>query len=306
MKEDNASDNTELVTSLTTTFSSPYHNSLSMIKTLSSAETANTHVTLCVCRTTGHIIIVKEHLLDAPFMLPSYALVEILTHMKLSKATLKTNRLQQCCGIVITPSTCQIHFKHVPHNVCSLYGASRVPTNVVRNMVTDVVKALLQLRHVVGAAHRDVKLANLCIDARGRTILIDMDSCDIGPFSSSSPISTITVRAPELLLLEIDIAAEPVDVFSADVWSVGMCWAELLLNRQIYTPYDWSSPQRMYAAATRFAQALTDVGMDDDRVTRLKLRAGQDYIILCSMINVDPAKRPKLDDLLEALKLENK
>jgi len=101
-------------------------------------------------------------------------------------------------------------------------------------IISQLCEALGHL-HGLGVVHRDVKLENILVDARGRAPRIWL--CDLGHSCELSSVDkpkdrflgTVGYAAPEVL-------SGPVWSFGADVWSLGACMYALLAN----APLRWT------------------------------------------------------------------
>ncbi|MFG0317620.1 MAG: serine/threonine-protein kinase [Planctomycetota bacterium JB042] len=105
--------------------------------------------------------------------------------------------------------------------------------NVASCVVAQAVADALDDLHSVGIVHRDVKPANIVVDAKGRPVLVDFGlACDreaeaIG--SRDGPIGTPRYLAPELM----DARADELDA-RADVYALGATLFEMLTLRPAF------------------------------------------------------------------------
>jgi len=86
-----------------------------------------------------------------------------------------------------------------------------------RWIVQQVARSLL-VCHKKGISHKDVKLENICLDKRGRPILIDFGFCE---FSAPDQKSTRWDGTPEYASPEL-LLNLPFDTQKADVYSLGV------------------------------------------------------------------------------------
>jgi cyclin-dependent kinase 10 len=117
------------------------------------------------------------------------------------------------------------------------YDLGTLLDRTTRRFAVSEVKTLLQqlLRgieylHERGIVHRDIKLSNLLVSARGELKIADFGLARRLPFPlapMSPTVFTLWYRAPELLL------ASPVYHAAADMWAVGCIMGELLLHRPL-------------------------------------------------------------------------
>jgi len=119
--------------------------------------------------------------------------------------------------------------------VLPYYEGGKVPTadNEIRSYMTQLLKAL-QYCHKENIIHRDVNLNNIlfqrskCLDV----VLADFDSA----VSQSDPLfrtGTLPYMAPELLGPWGDDYG-----FLVDIWSAGVVFVELLLEKPLFCPKD--------------------------------------------------------------------
>jgi len=87
----------------------------------------------------------------------------------------------------------------------------------VRWIAIQVAKALL-ICHKKGISHKDVKLENICLDKRGRPVLIDFGFCE---FSAPEQKSTRWDGTPEYASPEV-LLNLPFNTQKADVYSLGV------------------------------------------------------------------------------------
>jgi serine/threonine protein kinase len=102
----------------------------------------------------------------------------------------------------------------------------------------------VQYLHSHYVAHRDLKLDNICIDARGRVRLIDFglaEHCSFSPYVSSVAGSA-SYAAPEMWL-----PGAVFDAFATDVWSLGIVLCALVWKRTLFLKTIRHSDERFEA-----------------------------------------------------------
>lgn len=105
--------------------------------------------------------------------------------------------------------------------------------NVAACLVAQALADALEDLHSVGIVHRDVKPANIVVDAKGRPLLVDFGlACDAdadGIGSREDPIGTPRYLAPEL----VSGHADEIDP-RADVYALGATLFEMLTLRPAF------------------------------------------------------------------------
>jgi serine/threonine protein kinase len=111
-------------------------------------------------------------------------------------------------------------------SLADVFGRRRIECAEVARIVAEVATALHHA-HEQGIIHRDVKPANILLDAEGRPHLTDFGIAVAKDDSSSSSVGTLVYMAPEQL------AQQQHDVRS-DIYSLGVVLFELLNGRRLF------------------------------------------------------------------------
>ena len=143
-------------------------------------------------------------------------------------------------------------------------------------MSADLVRAV-KLLHDRDIAHCDVKLDNTALHPyTGHLVLYDFDSCSDGVTAyieniRSHPLCTVTTRPPEWEVSAPQhsrfVEYQPDDIYAGDVYSTGMCVAELLrrIKRTSLFAVNTSTENTQYASEAR--ELATALSTDPVRAT---------------------------------------
>jgi cyclin-dependent kinase 12/13 len=122
-------------------------------------------------------------------------------------------------------------FEYMEHDLISIIRR-KLPLN--SSQIKYIMKQILSgvcFLHEHSVMHRDIKAANILVNAQGEIKLADFGLGLLVTGSRSlytNPVVTLWYRAPELLLGSNSYT------MSIDVWSVGCCFAELLNSGPIF------------------------------------------------------------------------
>ncbi|XP_048616460.1 mitogen-activated protein kinase kinase kinase 1 isoform X4 [Brassica napus] len=166
-------------------------------------------------------------------------------------------------------------------SLLKVYQRYQLPNSLVSTYTRQILDGLKYLRGE-GFIHRDIKCANVLVDASGSVKLADFGLAKVSQLNNiKSCKGTPFWLAPEVINLKRTDGYES----SADIWSLG-CTVLEMLTRQI--PYaDLENP----------VQALFRIGRGElpDIPDTLSLDA-RDFIIKC--LKVNPEERPTAAELL--------
>jgi hypothetical protein len=136
--------------------------------------------------------------------------------------------------------------------------------------------------HLLGIAHRDVKLDNLCLDLDGNLKIVDFNSAHTLLLRNTVPITTLTSRAPEIVMRNT-----PYDCVKLDTWAYGCVIAHLLLGRPLFDSEEIDKSTRI-------------VFMIMGRLSKLSRVAplARWLSVLRQCFDVDPDTRPTVAELV--------
>uniref|UniRef100_A0A0N4ZBG8 Protein kinase domain-containing protein n=1 Tax=Parastrongyloides trichosuri TaxID=131310 RepID=A0A0N4ZBG8_PARTI len=100
----------------------------------------------------------------------------------------------------------------------------RYNENDARKLFQQLVAAVAHC-HVVGIAHRDIKLENIMIDTTNTLRLIDFGLASTKLTNLTQPCGSLPYTAPEIL------AGHEYDGTKADIWSMGVCLFIMLVGK---------------------------------------------------------------------------
>ena len=141
--------------------------------------------------------------------------------------------------------------------------------------------------HMLGVAHRDIKLENILITRGGDAKLTDFGLCKHQTSGSYllTTCGTLVYAAPEI------IKEEPYDGMKSDIWSAGIVLYAMVANH-----FPWSSdenlpPERLVHETAR--QIINgEISLPDGISFELQN-------LLSNMLNTDPQERPSAEDILQ-------
>ncbi|KAK1422177.1 hypothetical protein QVD17_25120 [Tagetes erecta] len=165
-------------------------------------------------------------------------------------------------------------------SLLSLYKIYRLQDCQVSSYTRQILHGLKYL-HERGVVHRDVKCANILVDANGSVKLADFGLAKATKFNDvKSCKGTAFWMAPEVVNLKNKGYG-----LAADIWSLGCTVLEMLTRR---IPY---SPMECMAALFRIGNGIPPP------VPRNLSREARDFIFQCFRIN--PSDRPTASQLLD-------
>lgn len=167
-----------------------------------------------------------------------------------------------------------------------------ISSDRVQQLLRDVANGLKAL-HGQSILHRDVKAANVLVDAGGRAILLDLGvvrpETDVTMTDSQAFLGTMRFAAPEWLFAEECTAA-------SDVYSLGTIAYHLLTGHEIFCDIHLYS--RVIEAVRNQDPLLKQNGWDPKRQYLANLTR--------SMLAKEPEERPTLDEVVQVLKNDRK
>ena len=148
----------------------------------------------------------------------------------------------------------------------SFDAGERFPLKAVLRMMVELLDAL-ELAHEAGIVHRDVKPANVMIDAAGRVKLTDFGvaritdpDADLGEATRAGTlIGTPSYMSPE------QIQGQPIDRRS-DLFSAGILFYQLLTGKKPFEGAQWALAKKIVQDDPVWPSALVEVGPEIDRV----------------------------------------
>ncbi|KAK9066818.1 hypothetical protein SSX86_014141 [Deinandra increscens subsp. villosa] len=165
-------------------------------------------------------------------------------------------------------------------SLLSLYQRYHLQDCQVSSYTRQILHGLKYL-HDRGVVHRDVKCANILVDANGSVKLADFGLAKATKFNDvKSSKGTAFWMAPEVVNLENKGYG-----LAADIWSLGCTVLEMLTRRIPYSPMEWM------AALFRIGRGIAPPVPDS-----LSIEA-KDFISQC--FHVNPKDRPTASQLLD-------
>ncbi|KAI8019227.1 Mitogen-activated protein kinase kinase kinase 5 [Camellia lanceoleosa] len=166
-----------------------------------------------------------------------------------------------------------------------------ITESVVRNFTRHILSGLAYL-HSTKTIHRDIKGANLLVDACGVVKLADFGMAKhlAGPASSLSLKGSPYWMAPELLQSVMQKDTSPDLALAVDIWSLGCTIIEMLNGKPPWSEYEG-------------AAAMFKVLRDIPPIPETLSSEGKDFLRRCFRRN--PAERPSASMLLEHPFLKN-
>ncbi|KAM4121829.1 hypothetical protein ACB094_01G035200 [Castanea mollissima] len=176
-----------------------------------------------------------------------------------------------------------VHPGSVNKYVQEHFGA--MTESVVRNFTRHILSGLAYL-HSTKTIHRDIKGANLLVDASGVVKLADFgvakhltgESCNLS--LKGSPYW----MAPEVMQAALNKDANPNLALAVDIWSLGCTIIEMLNGKPPWS--DFTGPQAMFKVLNRTPPIPETLSSE-----------GKDFLHCCFRRN--PAERPTAMKLLE-------
>ncbi|XP_024007062.1 mitogen-activated protein kinase kinase kinase 5 isoform X2 [Eutrema salsugineum] len=163
--------------------------------------------------------------------------------------------------------------------------------SVVRNFTRHILSGLAYL-HNKKTVHRDIKGANLLVDASGVVKLADFGMAKhlTGQRADLSLKGSPYWMAPELMQAVLQKDSNPDHAFAVDIWSLGCTIIEMFTGKPPWSEFEG-------------AAAMFKVMRDSPPVPESMSPEGKDFLRLCFQRN--PAERPTASMLLEHRFLKN-
>eukprot|EP00469_Lotharella_globosa_P007650 CAMPEP_0167772090 /NCGR_PEP_ID=MMETSP0111_2-20121227/649_1 /TAXON_ID=91324 /ORGANISM="Lotharella globosa, Strain CCCM811" /LENGTH=293 /DNA_ID=CAMNT_0007661533 /DNA_START=119 /DNA_END=1000 /DNA_ORIENTATION=+ len=193
----------------------------------------------------------------------------------------------------------EIVMERVHQDLFSHVSASHGVTEAkARHLFRQLVRALQHLHHK-DIAHLDLSLENILVDS-------ELDILKLCDFGSAVEAKRGGARVLNLVARRLNYAApelvegQPVDVFQADVYSLGALLFMMLFG---HPAYDIEGGKKNGKMAMRYATAgsamLKKLLSAYGHYTRGNPKTPSDTVVdlLARMLTLDPAKRIQLDDI---------
>lgn len=176
-------------------------------------------------------------------------------------------------------------------------NTSGLAEDIVRGYLKSIVTTLKTMQEQCGLVHHDLSLDNMMLDGNGALHLIDLGLSIKIPGDTQLATSLVVPQlyggkssyiAPELARLK-----PVVNVYAADVWSLGVCLYNLLTAAPLYErPFD-----------STFNTMETRGGIKSilkmDEIQYGRHFSPQAKNLLCTMLDPDPCKRPSFKKILD-------
>ncbi|CAH8316018.1 unnamed protein product [Eruca vesicaria subsp. sativa] len=171
------------------------------------------------------------------------------------------------------------------------HGGGTMTESVVRNFTRHILSGLAYL-HSKKTVHRDIKGANLLVDASGVVKLADFGMAKhlTGQRADLSLKGSPYWMAPELMQAVMQKDSNPDLAFAVDIWSLGCTIIEMFTGKPPWSEFEG-------------AAAMFKVMRDSPPIPESMSPEGKDFLRLCFQRN--PAERPTASMLLEHRFLKN-
>ncbi|XP_009103477.1 mitogen-activated protein kinase kinase kinase 5 isoform X1 [Brassica rapa] len=171
------------------------------------------------------------------------------------------------------------------------HGGGTMTESVVRNFTRHILSGLAYL-HSKKTVHRDIKGANLLVDASGVVKLADFGMAKhlTGQRADLSLKGSPYWMAPELMQAVMQKDSNPDLAFAVDIWSLGCTIIEMFTGKPPWSEFEG-------------AAAMFKVMRDSPPVPESMSPEGKEFLRLCFQRN--PAERPTASMLLEHRFLKN-
>jgi serine/threonine protein kinase len=115
-------------------------------------------------------------------------------------------------------------------------------TNVVRNYLRDMLKALYYCHNIIKVIHRDIKPENIMINHNEEAVLIDFGVCflvdqQLNDNISGANIGTFYYYSPEMWEKKLDDNNNPISIKGelTDLWALGITFYRILTGKFPFT-----------------------------------------------------------------------
>ncbi len=242
-------------------------------------------------------VVVKEYLHeDGAWQLPAHVVRQLQSSCKIHSSHFHPKCLQPCIDIQITENRTHLIFPYYPLTFDALFGLNRKPpSSFVMEKAIELLHAV-QTLHDIGIAHRDIKGPNICVDERGRLILIDFDSSIAENLThrKTVPVCTLQTRAPEQIRAElVPDVKNSYDAKAGDWWAVGCVIAQMFLGNSLFHVRATTQLKEYYEYICMFCAQLGQWKTSThDVVKALRRCVGNDtMVLLVGLLSLDPSKR---------------
>ncbi|CAK7337624.1 unnamed protein product [Dovyalis caffra] len=207
---------------------------------------------------------------------------------------LKHPNIVQYYGSEIVDDKFYIYLEYVHPGSINKYvreHCGAITESVVRNFSRHILSGLAYL-HSMKTIHRDIKGANLLVDASGVVKLADFGMAKLltGQAADLSLKGSPYWMAPELMQAVMQKDASSDLALAVDIWSLGCTIIEMLTGKPPWSEYEG-------------AAAMFKVMRDSPAIPETLSPEGKDFMRCCFRRN--PAERPSATILLEHRWLKN-
>lgn len=213
--------------------------------------------------------------------------IKVLSH-------LKHPNIVQYYGSEIVDDKFYIYLEYVHPGSINKYvreHCGAITESVVRNFSRHIVSGLAYL-HSMKTIHRDIKGANLLVDASGVVKLADFGMAKLltGQAADLSLKGSPYWMAPELMQAVMHKDSSSDLALAVDIWSLGCTIIEMFTGKPPWSDYEG-------------AAAMFKVMRDSPSIPEVLSPEGKDFLRFCFRRN--PAERPSATMLLEHRWLKN-
>ncbi|KAJ6736669.1 MAP KINASE KINASE KINASE SSK2-RELATED-RELATED [Salix viminalis] len=207
---------------------------------------------------------------------------------------LKHPNIVQYYGSEILDDKFYIYLEYVHPGSINKYvreHCGAITESVVRNFSRHIVSGLAFL-HSMKTIHRDIKGANLLVDASGVVKLADFGMAKLltGQAADLSLKGSPYWMAPELMQAVMHTGSSSDLALAVDIWSLGCTIIEMFTGKPPWSEYEG-------------AAAMFKVMRDSPSIPEVLSPEGKDFLHCCFQRN--PAERPSATMLLEHRWLKN-
>lgn len=201
---------------------------------------------------------------------------------------LKHENIVQYYGSEVVDDHLYIYLEYVHPGSINRYVREHcrdITESIVRNFTRHILNGLAYL-HSTNTIHRDIKGANLLVDASGVVKLADFGMAKhlTGLSYELSLKGSPNWMAPEVIKAVMQKDGNPKLALAVDIWSLGCTVIEMLTGKPPWSEFE--GPQAMFKVLNRTPP-----------IPEMLSSEGKDFLLRCFLRN--PVERPSAVELLE-------